>query len=103
MRLLLLISCVSKKLFGNPGTSDHLKRHQPLQPAEQNLLLHPDPTAWLFALTEQSKTSHLDGMSHMNFVNPSAVSKPKRRNKKRDFQTLRVLGFKGLAMFVLTG
>ena len=39
----------------------------------------------------------------MNFVNPSAVSKPKRRNKKRDFQTLRVLGFKGLAMFVLTG
>ena len=39
----------------------------------------------------------------MNFVNPSAVSKPKRRNKKRDFQTFRVLGLMGLAMFVLTG
>ena len=42
-------------------------------------------------------------MNHIIFVNSSAVSIPKRRNKKRELQTLWVLGLMGLALFVLSG
>ena len=52
MQLLLLISYVSEKLFGNLGISDHSERAQPLQLAERSLPLHPDPTTQLLALLE---------------------------------------------------
>ena len=39
----------------------------------------------------------------MIFVNSNAVSMPKRRNKKRELQTLCVLGLMCLALFVLSG
>ena len=42
-------------------------------------------------------------MNHMIFVNSNAVSRRKRRNKKRELQTLCVLGLMGLALFVLSG
>ena len=42
-------------------------------------------------------------MNHIIFVNSNAVSIPKRRNKKREIQTLCVLGLVGLALFMLSG
>ena len=41
-------------------------------------------------------------MNHMIFLNSNAVAKPKRRNKKREMQTLLMLGLTGLALFMLT-
>ena len=42
-------------------------------------------------------------MNHIIFVNSNAVSIPKRINKKREIQTLCVLGLVGLALFMLSG
>ena len=39
----------------------------------------------------------------MTFLNLNEVARPERRNKKREIQTLYVLGLVGLALFMLSG
>ena len=42
-------------------------------------------------------------MKNMTFLNSNAVARPERRNKKREIQTLCMLGLVGLALFMLSG
>ena len=42
-------------------------------------------------------------MKDTTFLNSNAVAKPERRNKKREIQTLFMLGLVGLALFMLSG
>ena len=42
-------------------------------------------------------------MKDTTFLNSNAVAKPERRNKKREIQTLFMLGLVGLALYMLSG
>ena len=42
-------------------------------------------------------------MKDTTFLNSNAVAKPERSNKKREIQTLCMLGLVGLALFMLSG
>ena len=42
-------------------------------------------------------------MKNMTFLNSNAVARPERRDKKREIQTLCVLGLLGLTLFMLSG
>ena len=42
-------------------------------------------------------------MKNMTFLNSNADARPERRNKKREIQTLCMLGLVGLALFMLSG
>ena len=42
-------------------------------------------------------------MKNIAFLNSNAVARPERRNKKREIQTLFMLGLVGLALFMLSG
>jgi hypothetical protein len=42
-------------------------------------------------------------MKDTTFLNSNAVAKPERRNKKREIQTLFMLGLVGLTLFMLSG
>ena len=42
-------------------------------------------------------------MKDTTFLNSNAVAKPERRTKKREIQTLFMLGLVGLTLFMLSG
>ena len=42
-------------------------------------------------------------MKKVTFLNSNAVARPVRRDKKREIQTLCMLGLVGLALFMLSG
>jgi hypothetical protein len=42
-------------------------------------------------------------MKNMTFLNANAVARPERRTKKREIQTLCMLGLIGFALFMLSG